>query len=140
MRIVLDTNVVMSALLWRGNPYRLLEALRADSDTQLYSSPALLAELTDVLSRRAATEQLARIGRTAHTVLTDYLEAVELIEPEPIATTSRDPDDDEVLATALACNADLIVTGDTDLLVLKSFRDIPILPPTNALTFFAEHR
>jgi uncharacterized protein len=137
VRIVLDTNVVMSALLWRGPPFRLLEAIRAQANSQLYSSPMLVAELTDVLSRRAATLQLQRIGRTAHTVLTDYLEAVELIDPKPIPATSRDPDDDEVLATALACNADLIVTGDADLLVLNPFRDIPILTASQALALLA---
>lgn len=52
MRIVLDTNVVMSALLWRGPPYRLLEAIRQNARLQLYSSPVLLEELTDVLTRR----------------------------------------------------------------------------------------
>jgi len=133
VRIVLDTNVVMSALLWRGNPFRLLQAIRQDADSQLYSSPVLLAELTDVLSRRAATTQLARIGHTAPSVLADYLEAVELVDPEPLAPVSRDPDDDHVLACALAASADFIVSGDTDLLVLETFRDIPILSPAQAL-------
>jgi uncharacterized protein len=138
VRIVLDTNVVMSALLWRGPPYRLLEAIRADAHSQLYSSPVLLAELTDVLSRRATTAQLSRIGRTAREVLSDYLEAVELVDPEPLPPVSRDPDDDHVLACALAASADLIASGDADLLVLKMFRDIPILSPADALTFLAE--
>jgi uncharacterized protein len=47
VRIVLDTNVVLSALLWRGAPYRLLDAIGQRSSTQLYSSTALLEELTD---------------------------------------------------------------------------------------------
>lgn len=46
MRIVLDTNVVMSALLWRGSPHRLLETIRQRARLQLYSSPVLLEELT----------------------------------------------------------------------------------------------
>ena len=123
----------MSALLWRGNPYRLLQAIHQHPNAQAYSSAVLLAELTDVLSRRAATSQLARIGRTAHAVLSDYLEAVELTDPEPLAPTSRDPDDDHVLAAALAASADLIVSGDADLLVLKTFQSMPILTPTAAL-------
>jgi uncharacterized protein len=51
VRLVLDTNVVMSALLWRGKPYQLLEAIRQRSNLQLYSSGALLEELADVLTR-----------------------------------------------------------------------------------------
>jgi predicted nucleic acid-binding protein len=44
MRIVLDTNVAMSALLWRGTPYRLIDAIRQRSNTQLYSSATLLED------------------------------------------------------------------------------------------------
>jgi predicted nucleic acid-binding protein len=47
VRFVLDTNVVISALLWRGTPYRLLEAIRRHEGLTLYSSPVLLEELTD---------------------------------------------------------------------------------------------
>jgi putative PIN family toxin of toxin-antitoxin system len=53
VRIVLDTNVVMSALLWRGKPYQLLDAIRQHASMQFYSSTVLVEELTDVLSRRA---------------------------------------------------------------------------------------
>ena len=85
MRIVLDTNVVLSALLWRGTPpgtpYRLLEAIQQRSSTQLYSSTALLEELTDVLTRPSATKRLALIEMTAATVLADYVEVIELIAP-----------------------------------------------------------
>jgi len=55
MRIVLDTNVVMSALLWRGTPYRLLAAIRQRPSAQLFSSTALLEELADVRVGRATT-------------------------------------------------------------------------------------
>jgi predicted nucleic acid-binding protein len=54
MRLVLDTNVVFSALLWRGKPYQLLDALSRRPDVYLFSSPALLEELADVLARPLA--------------------------------------------------------------------------------------
>ena len=50
MRPVLDTNVVVSAVIWGGMPYRLLQAA-TDGDLELYTSPALLAELRSVLAR-----------------------------------------------------------------------------------------
>ena len=84
MRIVLDTNVVMSALLWRGKPYLLLQATRQRSDVQLVSSAALLEELADVLTRPSATKRLALIGKTVHEVLADYVEAIELVEPAEV--------------------------------------------------------
>jgi putative PIN family toxin of toxin-antitoxin system len=133
MRIILDTNVVMSALLWRGPPYRLLETIRQRTELQLYSSPVLLEELADVLTRPAATKQLAVIGKAAREVLADYLEAIELTEPVELPRVVRDPDDDHVLACALTARADLIVTGDSDLLTLLNYQNIPILTPADAL-------
>jgi putative PIN family toxin of toxin-antitoxin system len=133
VRIVLDTNIVMSALLWRGPPYQLLRAIREQPAVQLCSSPALLAELTDVLTRPAASRQLAHIGATALHLIADYIESIELHEPTDIPRIARDPDDDHVLACALAANAQLIVSGDRDLLELGIFRQIPILAAREAL-------
>ena len=82
MRIVLDTNVVFSALLWRGTPYRLLEAIQQRPSAQLYSSAVLLEELTDVLTRPSATKRLALIDKTAATVLANPEEALRLIDSE----------------------------------------------------------
>jgi uncharacterized protein len=60
--------------------------------------------------------------------------AAEVVEPPPLAQpVCRDPDDDEVLALALAARVDLIVSGDSDLLVLQAFEGIPIVTPAQAL-------
>lgn len=137
MRIVLDTNVVISALLWRGPPYHLLAVLRAVPAAQLYTSPTLLDELAEVLSRPAIIRQLAAIGSNPHSVLADYLEIVELVKPVEVLRVARDPDDDQVLAVALSAEADIIVSGDADLLTLGSFRDIRILAPREARELLA---
>lgn len=135
MRIVLDTNVVISALLWRGTPYQLLTLIRAQSEHQLFSSPVLLEELAGVLTRTAITKQLALIKQSAQSVLVDYTAAVALVEPLTVPRiVHADPDDDHVLACALAARADLIVSGDNDLLTLGHYRDIPILLPSVAMT------
>jgi predicted nucleic acid-binding protein len=68
VRIVLDTNIAVSALLWRGTPYRLFEIIRPTDDVQLVGSEALLAELAelaDVLARPSVSKRLAIVGRTA---------------------------------------------------------------------------
>ena len=112
----------MSALLWRGKPYRLLDTIRQRPSFSLYSSATLVEELADVLTRASAAKQLALIGRQAGQVLQDYLAAVDLIAPAPLPQpVCRDPDDDAVLALALAARADLLVSGDQDLLVLQRF-------------------
>lgn len=134
MRLVLDTNVVMSGLLWRGKPYQLLQAIRRQHPRlQLYSSPVLLDELTEVISRPAFAKQLGLIGKSAHEVLADYLEVIELVEPIEVPRIVRDPDDDHVLACALTAQADLIVSGDKDLLDLHEHQGIPIITAADAL-------
>jgi uncharacterized protein len=119
LKIVLDTNVALSALLWHGKPYRLLQAIRQREDIRLVSSPALLAELTDVLTRPSPTKQLEAIGRSALEVLADYIEVVELVEPEDVPrVVLGDADDDHVIAAAVTAQATLVVSGDSDLLNL----------------------
>lgn len=134
MRIVLDTNVVLSALLWRGKPYQLLQTIRQRPDVQLYSSAALLAELADVLTRPSPTKQMAVIGKTAREVLADYVAVVELVEPLSVPrVVPQDADDDHVIAAAVTANADLIVSGDSDLLSLGQHEGVPILTAAQAI-------
>ena len=134
MRIVLDTNVVLSALLWRGTPYRLLDAIRSRGEARLFTSPALLDELADVLTRPSATKRLAIIGRTAREVLADYVEAVDVVEPEHVPrVVPDDADDDQVIAAALTAGADWIVSGDADLLSMGSHQGIPIITAAQAV-------
>ena len=134
VRIVLDTNVAVSALLWRGKPYQLFEAIRRRSDVRLFSSPVLIAELADVLGRRSPTKQLAAIGRSAREVLADHIEAVEVVEPVEVArVVPSDADDDHVIAAAVAARAEVIVSGDSDLLAMGSYQGIDIVSAAMAV-------
>jgi len=139
MRLVVDTNAVIAALLWRGTPYQLLQAIRQHPNLQLYSSAVLFAELADVLTRSSLRKQLAAIDKQAGDVLLDYGAAVQIVPAAPLAKpVCRDPDDDAVLALALAAQADLIVSGDQDLLVLGQFEGIAIINPRQALERIAQ--
>jgi putative PIN family toxin of toxin-antitoxin system len=135
VRIVLDTNVVLSALLWRGTPHHLLATIGQRSSIQLYSSTALLEELADVLTRPSATKRLALIGRSAREVLADFVEAIELVEPASVPRmVLGDVDDDQVIAAAIAARADLIVSGDRKhLLPLGSHQGIDIVDAAEAV-------
>jgi putative PIN family toxin of toxin-antitoxin system len=135
VRIVLDTNVVLSALLWRGTPHHLLATIGQRSSILLYSSTALLEELADVLTRPSATKRLALIGRSAREVLTDFVEAIELVEPASVPrVVVGDVDDDQVIAAAIAARADLIVSGDRKhLLPLGSHQGIDIVDAAEAV-------
>ena len=135
MRIVLDTNVVLSALLWRGKPYQLLEALSQRPDVYLFSSPALLEELADVLARPLATKRFALIDTNANAVLALYRAVVGVVEPAFVPRVVRDADDDQVIAAALAAHADFIVSGDDDLLSIGSYQGIRIINAAEALRY-----
>jgi uncharacterized protein len=133
MRIVADTNTVLSGLLWGGPPRRLIDLARVRS-VSLYTSLVLLAELAEVIARDKFAHRVHRAGLSAAEHIQDYRRLAYLVEPQPLsAPASRDPDDDHVLACALAARADLIVTRDLDLLDLKTYQNIPILAAADAL-------
>jgi len=122
LRVVLDTNVLVSALVGHGKPRRLLTKLFEGHE--IVSSKQMLAELGDVLSRR-------KFGFTRHqidefllimvkgSILATIVECPKIIE--------EDPDDDVVLATALEGRAEFLVSGDKHLLSLREFRGIRIV-------------
>lgn len=133
MRAVLDTNVVVSALLWSGTPFQLLQAATNGLLT-LCSSPALLAELREVLHR----DHLARRLAQQQTAIDDAIQwyTAMIVSVTPLTTprvAPKDQDDDQVIACALAANAPLIVSGDSDLLTLHPWRGIQILNAAAAL-------
>lgn len=134
MRIVLDTNVALSALLWGGPPYVLLRTIRRREHVQLFTSPVLLEELGEVLNRPSPSQRLSLIGRAAHEVLAEYIDAVDLVTPLSVpSVVAADSDDDHVIAAAVAAGADLLVSGDRHLLGLKSHRNIRIVNPAEAI-------
>ena len=135
MNVVADTNVVVSALLWFGTPHRLLTAAEAGRLT-LYTSPALVDELLRVLTRPTFAIRLEARRATPHELTAGYLRLARLTIPAPLPpVVLDDPDDDAVLACAVAASAQAVITGDQHLLRLETFRGIPIVPPS---TFFSK--
>lgn len=133
MRLVVDTNVLVSAFLWQGTPGRLIE-LAAEKEIELLTSRALLDELAATLSKKKLAKPVLATGLTADQMLRNYRRLASLVTARQLAQpVSRDADDDHVLACALAAGADLIVSGDDDLLALESFEGIPIATPAQAL-------
>jgi len=133
VRIVADTNIVLSGLLWQGPPRRLIDLGRERALT-LCTSLTLLAELAEVIGRPKFAQRVQAAGLSAATLVQDYARLAEIVEPALLPTpVSRDPDDDQVLACALAAEAELIVSGDRDLIDLAAFRHIRILTASQAL-------
>jgi putative PIN family toxin of toxin-antitoxin system len=134
VRLVLDTNIVVSGVIWGGVPRQLLE-LGRDGRVTFFTSSVLLDELADVLERRKFAELLASQGVTPAFLMRRYGMLTTLVKPQSIERTVRDVDDDAVIATALAAKADIIATGDSDLLVLHPWQGIRILNAACALQY-----
>ena len=122
MKLVCDTNVLVAALVADGLCRDIVK--RRLPRMALYTSRELLDELDSVLRVKFRAD-LATLP-----FLRMYRERVILVEPVQLKKrVCRDPDDDVVLGTAKAAGADAILTGDEDLLVLRSFEGIAIVPP-----------
>ena len=133
VRLVLDTNTVLSGLLWPGGPPgKLIDAAEA-GDIDLFSSPALLAELIDVLHRAKFARLYAKRDLSPDTLFDGYAALARLVTPTTVARISRDPDDDHVIACAIAARAEIIVSGDRDLLDLGRHGDIRIVSAASAV-------
>lgn len=125
-RLVLDTNVVVSALLWQGRPGQLL-MMAAQGEIRLYTSRLLLEELQSTLERPKLVRRADYTGLAVTNMISNYRNAVTLARPALLERAySRDPDDDHVIACAIGARADFLVTGDNDLLTLKEVRGVPI--------------
>ncbi len=134
MRAVIDTNLLVSGLLWGRTPGQLMAAAQAGT-LRLCTSEYLLAELGSVLSRAKFGARLTARGVTADAVLTSARSICEIFDPPAMQVPNdlRDPKDLAVLACAVSAEADVIITGDKDLLTLNRFRDIPIITVADAL-------
>ena len=132
MRLVLDTNVVASAILWGGTPRSLLQAAR-EKRIELFTSTAMLAELTDILGRRKFAMKIAAAQLTIDQLVDGYAQLAALVRPVATPRIAPDPDDDVVIGTALAARAKCIVTGDKRLASVVRHQGVRLVSVAQAL-------
>lgn len=135
MKIVIDNNVFVSGIFWKGPPHKIIK-LAEQNRLQIFASRPILNELFGVLKR----DKFALFVEEAQTSVDDIckkiLELVQVSSPESeLQVIKKDPADNKFLACAVAIQACFIVSGDSHLLDLKKFQDIPILTPRQ----FLEH-
>lgn len=137
-RIVVDTNLFVSGtILKRGNPHTLLTAWR-DSVVEILVSESQYDELTDVLSRPRLADRY-HLTADELTDLFAHMAAAPRIEPIfTLPVSVRDPKDEHILASALGGNADYLITGDEDLLVLRDDERLGTLRIVTVAEFLAE--
>ena len=128
IRIVLDTNVIVSALVFGGLPRAVLELAEAEQCEFFYSEPIQ----TEV--RRVLTEKFDWPPAMLHQVLPVLWSTGKLVFPRiKVHAVRVDPDDDRILECAVAAKADFLVSGDRHLLALHTYKSISIVSPRQFL-------
>ena len=128
IKVVLDTNILISSIFWSGAPHKIVE-LALQQRIQNFSSVEILGELQSVLAEDFDVP-LARI----RDILRDVLGYSQIVKAPPMKINAlRDANDTHIVACALGANARYIVTGDKDLLVLGAYRGIKIVSAKNFL-------
>jgi putative PIN family toxin of toxin-antitoxin system len=137
-RVVLDTNILISGLIWRGIPGKAVDAA-TQYQFRLLLSASLVQELQVTLYRPKFTKIIAASGQRVDDMIGKVIQASIFVPSAEVPDdVVRDPKDRHVLACALGGNADCIVTGDADLLTLGSYARIPIWKVAHFMEQLAE--
>ncbi len=140
LRAVIDTNTWLSGLIW-GGPPRQIVLLALAQQLRCLTCNELVAEFQRVMAYPRIDKVLLQRSLSGPDLVSQFGLLSDIVQtPALLQPVCRDPDDDWVLACAVAANADLIVSGDADLLTLGNFQDIPILTASQALAFLKADR
>src|SRR3989344_7774513 len=134
IKVVLDTNVLVSSIFWLGNPHKIVE-LAIDKKIEVYTSPAILAELENVLKRDFEEDE-----ELVERQIALILEYAKIVNPTgKINIIKTDPDDNKIIECAITAKAEYIVSGDPHLYTLKEAFGIKILRPREFLDVIKEN-
>jgi uncharacterized protein len=135
VRVALDTNLVVSGLLWGGTPGRIIDCV-TDRKIEAVTSEALLQELARILDRTKFHSRLATKNQTATQIVALYAQLSDIVEPAALPAVIPgllDPDDRHILACAVAARADLLISGDKRVQQIRTYRGIPVVDAAEAL-------
>ncbi|MCX6802964.1 MAG: putative toxin-antitoxin system toxin component, PIN family [Candidatus Diapherotrites archaeon] len=130
VKVVLDTNILISAFFWNGNPHKIL-ALCFSGRINVFSSQELIDELKNSIFRDFNVSEESLLAK-----INELLENIVLVCPVRRVFTCEDPDDNKVLETALEAGVQFIVSGDKHLLKMKEFEGIRIMGAKEFLDLF----
>jgi hypothetical protein len=141
LRAVLDTNVFVSGLMGVNSPPRQIVDAWLDGRLTLVTSLYLVDELAHVLSYPKITERIPLDESEVDAILAALLSQAEMAPGElELPGVTRDPKDDAVVACAVEGEADYIVSGDDDLLVLNVYKDVKIVTPRQFVEIMSVRR
>ena len=131
MKFVLDTNVLIAAFITSGICHEVLEHVVRNH--KLVLSDFIVKEVKDKLLNKFQYAE-----KEADEALRLLLTRAEMVQVSPLQSrVCRDPDDDNILATAVSANCDCIISGDNDLINLRQFQNIEIIRPSEFSRFEA---
>lgn len=133
MRIVIDTNVVASAVFFGGKPYELLHYIM-EGRVDVVASKEIVDEYEDIVHRL----QQKYPAISTKIPLQEFIARFEIIRVSSDIHISRDPDDDKFISCAVDGKCIYIVSGDNDLLSIGNYRDIEILTVVDFLNRFGD--
>ena len=122
MKIVVDTNVVISGTFFGGYPGKIIEAVAEDRIIAC-ASDSITAEYMEIVQEIISRKQ----GHLKKNLLDLFIANLEIIEPRTEVQVSRDPDDDKFIECAIDAKALYIVSGDQDLLDIGFYEDVTII-------------
>lgn len=122
MRIVVDTNVIISGVFFGGAPAEVLKAIISNKVTAC-ASKQIVEEYIEIVNEMISRKQ----GKLNSDILLMLIESLEMIKPKTHIEISRDRDDDKFIECAKDADALYIVSGDKDLLVIKQYENIKII-------------
>lgn len=125
MRLVIDTNVVISGIFWKGIPNKILKKW-FDGEFEVFISAYILAEYEEVLKRIGSGLSLEEIREWIELIITH---SSIIIPSGKLNVIEADPDDDMFIECAFYGDADFIISGDNHLLKLKEYKGIKIVSP-----------
>ena len=135
-RVVADTNILVSGLLWIGAPHEIIK-LAENKYIILFSSLPLIKEISEVLAREKFMRRIEELKTTTEELIESLFGIMEIVHPKaPLSVVKNDPDDNKVLECAVAADAEYVITGDPHLLKLKRFQSVSILTPRNFIQSF----
>ena len=124
IRLVPDTNVIISSVFWRGNAYKII-ASGIQGNYTLVTSPEIIDEVIERLKRKFRFPE-AEQQNLIDLIFTFY----EIVEPSSKFEIVRDKKDNKIIECAFDGKADYIVTGDKDLQILKIYKNVKIVSPS----------
>ncbi len=122
MKIVVDTNVIISGIFFGGNPRKIIEAV-ADGNINAYATPEIVEEYMEIIDSMIMRKQ----GKLNQRALSPLFSSLKIIEPISEINVCWDPDDDKFIECAVDSRAIYIVSGDKDLLDIQEYDGIQII-------------